>query len=63
MAKDPRVEALARAFERVDMRLYGWTDEQFETWWTKDHYSKNNRADQRRRARLAIKFLDNYSEE
>lgn len=30
------VEAMARAIERDRCRAYGWTDEQFETWWSRD---------------------------
>lgn len=59
MDKDPKVEALSRLFEQADTECYEWTDEQFEIWWERDNRNKNHQT-QRARARLAIKFLDDY---
>ena len=41
-----RREAIARALERHDMRDYGWTDKQFEVWWTKDDRAASSREQQ-----------------
>lgn len=33
---DAMVEKAARAVEKFNTEQYGWTDEQFETWWNED---------------------------
>jgi hypothetical protein len=58
-ALDPRINALARAFEKMDLARYEWSDELFEIWWTKDSRNKNH-AKQRAKAEAAIKLLDEW---
>ena len=49
-----RREAIARALERHDMRDYGWTDKQFEVWWTKDDRAASSREQQFGRADMLL---------
>ncbi|MCD4512527.1 hypothetical protein LQT97_14970 [Brucella pseudogrignonensis] len=56
MASKELIEKVARAFEREDMKDYGWSEEQFDIWW--DHDARNrNKPRQYKRASLAISTI------
>jgi len=60
MTEDPRIDALAQEFEKLDTACYGWTDAQFEIWWKRDDRNRNH-MEQRAKAIAAIKLLDGWT--
>lgn len=57
MTKDQMIEELARIWERNETSGHGWTDEQFEIWWSKDPNGVHNRLKQQARARTAYQYF------